>query len=140
MTLSYVGVSVATALLIELLGLAIFYFVILRLPFMEQNTLNSAQHIARIYALEAAVKANGGNLDPRSTFQPGQPSSLVLPGADSTESVPYTATRSSSPQTIPIPPLIAPNRQVFASSYPAFYPASTPAVRFLPDHAHHIHR
>ncbi|MFL5624129.1 MAG: hypothetical protein ACJ788_00860, partial [Ktedonobacteraceae bacterium] len=80
MTLSYVGVSVATALLIELLGLAIFYFVILRLPFMEQNTLNTAQHIARMYALEAAVRANGGNLDPRSTFQPGQPSSLALPG------------------------------------------------------------
>ena len=97
MTLSYVGVSVATALLVELLVLAIYFFVILRLPFMEQNTLNTAQHIARIYALEAAVRANGVNLDPRSTFQPGAPSSLVLPGADSTESVPYTATRSSSP-------------------------------------------
>ena len=135
MTLSYVGVSVATALLIELLVLAIFFFVILRLPFMEQNTLNTAQHIARIYALEAAVRANGVNLDPRSTFQPGQPSSLVLPGADSTESVPYTAARSSSPQTVPIALLIAPNGQVLASSFPALYPASTGVDRLLPEQA-----
>ncbi|HEV2583014.1 MAG TPA: SpoIIE family protein phosphatase [Ktedonobacteraceae bacterium] len=135
MTISYVAVSVATALLLELLLLAIFFFVILRLPFVDPNTLKAAQQIARSYALEAAVQANGGHLDPRSTFQPGQPSSLVLPGADSTESVPYTATRSSSPQTTAFALLIAPNGQVLASSYPALYPALTPAARLLPDQA-----
>jgi serine phosphatase RsbU (regulator of sigma subunit) len=135
MTLSYVGVSVATALLLELLLIAIFLFVILRLPFVDQNTQNDAQHIASVYALEAAIQANGGNLNPRSTFQPGQPSSLVLQRTDSTTSISYTATRPSSPQTIAFALLIAPNGQVLASSYPALYPASTSITRLLPDQA-----
>src|SRR5437588_12566552 len=54
LTLSYVGVSVDIALLIELLCFAIFYFVILRLPFMEHTTMNTVQHLGRIYELEAA--------------------------------------------------------------------------------------
>jgi len=132
MTISYVAVSVATALLLELLLIAVFFFVILRLPVIDSNTLKAAQQIAYTYALEAAVQANGGNLDPRSTFQPGQPSSLVFPGADPTESVPYIATRSSSLQTDVFVLLIAPDGQVLASSYPALYPASTPAAHLLP--------
>jgi len=135
MTLSYVGVSVATALLLELLLIAIFLFVILRLPFVDQNTQNDAQHIARVYALEAAVQANGGNLNPRSTFQPSQPSSLVLQRIDSTTGISYTATRPSSPQSVAFALLIAPNGQVLASSYPVLYPPSTPASRLLPDQA-----
>lgn len=135
MAISYVGVSVATALLLELVFIVIFFFVILRLPYVDSNTVDNAQRIARVYALEAAVQAKGGNLDTHSTFQPGRPSSLVLPGAGSKESVPYTATRSSSPQTTAFALLIAPNGQVLASSYPALYPASTLDARLLPDQA-----
>jgi serine phosphatase RsbU (regulator of sigma subunit) len=135
MTLSYMGVSVATALLLELLIIAIFLFVILRLPVVDPNTQNDAQHIAHVYALEAAVQANGGNLNPRSTFQPGQPSSLVLQATDSPTSIPYTTRRLSSSQTVAFALLIAPNDEVLASSYPALYPTSTLITRLLPDQA-----
>jgi serine phosphatase RsbU (regulator of sigma subunit) len=133
MTLSYVGVSVATALLLELLLIAIFFFVILHLPFVDQNTMNDAQHMARVYALEAAVQANGGDLNPHSTFQPGQPSSLVLQKIDAATSVPYTTTRPASSQAIALALLITPNGEILASSYPALYPASKGTARLLPD-------
>ena len=93
MTTSYVVVSVASALLVELLIAGIFLLVSTRLPFVEQAILNDTDHAAHIYALEAAVQANGDTLNPRSTFQPGQPASLVLTGADSSQSVPYTVAR-----------------------------------------------
>ncbi|HJT58877.1 MAG TPA: hypothetical protein VJ761_20375, partial [Ktedonobacteraceae bacterium] len=135
MMLSYVGVSVATALLLELLLILLFFLVILRLPFVDQNTTNDAQHISRVYALEAAVQANGGVLNPQSTFQPGQPFSLVLQTTDSPTSIPYTTTRPSSSQEIAFALLIAPNGQVLASSYPALYPTSMDAAHLLPAQA-----
>ncbi len=131
MTLSYVGVSIVTALLLELLLVMIFIFVVARLPFVDQTTLDTAKRTAQFYALKASIQAGRAALDPHSTFQPGQFSSLDLPGEDSSEVVPYTNTRSSTPQKFAL--LIAPNGQVFASSYPAQYPVSTPAARLLPD-------
>src|ERR1051326_974172 len=98
MTLSYVGVSIVTALLLEFLLLMIFIFVIARLPFVDQSVLNEATHTAQFYALEASVQAGGGTaLNPHSTFQSGQTSSLAIPGEDTSEVVPYTNTRSSTP-------------------------------------------
>jgi serine phosphatase RsbU (regulator of sigma subunit) len=131
MTTSYVVVSVASALLLELLIVGIWFLVISRFPMVEQGALMTAQHTAQIYALQAAVKANGDALNLRSTFQPDQPTSLVLPGADSSETVPYTAARSSSSQPPEFALLIAPNRQIVASSYPALYPPSASAASLL---------
>jgi serine phosphatase RsbU (regulator of sigma subunit) len=135
MTTSYVAVSVASALLLELLVVGIWFLVISRLPIAEQNTRNAAERTARIYALQAAVQANGDALNPRSTFQPGQLTSLILPGADSSETVPYTTARSSSSQAPEFALLIAPNGQIVASSYPALYPPSTSAASLLPGQA-----
>lgn len=137
MTMSFVGVSVVTALLIELLLALIFFIVIANLPFVDQSTLNTAKLTAQTYALEAAVQAGGtATLDPHSTFQPGQPTSLVLPGEDPTEVVPYiTTTSPSSSPTSPtgeIALLIAPNSQILASSYPQLYPVSSPVSQVLP--------
>src|SRR5437868_9626098 len=67
MTFSYVGVSVVTALLIELLIILIFLVVIARLPIVDQSTVDAANNTAEVYALEAAVQAGGGALDPHST-------------------------------------------------------------------------
>src|SRR6266704_3410076 len=135
MTFSYVAVSVGSALLLELLIVGIWFFVISRFPVVDQGTRIATEHTAQIYALEAAVQANGDTLNPRSTFQPGQPSSLVLPGADSSETVPYTAARSSSSQAPEFALLIAPNGQIVASSYPALYPPSASATSLLSDQA-----
>jgi len=132
MTTSYVVVSVASALLLELLIVGIWFLVISRLPVVEQGARMAAEHTAQIYALQAAVQANGDALNPRSTFQLGQPASLVLPGADSSETVPYTAASSSSSQAPEFALLIAPNGQIVASSYPALYPLSASAASLLP--------
>ncbi len=131
MTTSYVVVSVASALLLELLVVGIWFLVISRLPVVDQGTLNAAEHTAQIYALQAAVQANGDTLNPRSTFRPGQPTSLVLPGADSSETVPYTTASPSSSQAPEFALLIAPKGQVVASSYPALYPPSASAFSLL---------
>ena len=69
MTISYVGVSVVSALLVELLLALLFFLIILRLPYVDQNAMNAANHVAQVYALEAAVQAGGNALDPRTTFQ-----------------------------------------------------------------------
>ncbi|HKV57069.1 MAG TPA: hypothetical protein VJO32_02270, partial [Ktedonobacteraceae bacterium] len=43
MTISYVVVSVVSALLVELLLASLFFLVILRLPFVDSATLSSAK-------------------------------------------------------------------------------------------------
>lgn len=125
MTISYVGVSVVSALLVELLLALIFLLVLLRLPFVDQDVIDSANYAAQNYALEAAVQAGGTALDPRTTFQPGQLSSLILPAGD----------KNLDPKTIALALLIAPNGQVLASSVPAKYPLSALATQLLPTQA-----
>ncbi len=114
MTMSYVIVSVATALLLELLLILLFVLVIARLPFVDQNALTTASSSAQFYALEAAVQAGGGPLDPHTTFQAGQPSSLAPPP------------EASNSQMVEFELLVAPNGQVLASSDLKHYPTSAP--------------
>ena len=121
MTISYVVVSVVSALLVELLLAMIFFFVILRLPFVDQSTMDSANNAAQFYALEAAVQANGNTLNPASTFQQGQPYSLTLPPAVTT----------NNPKTGIIALLIAPNGQVLASSDTSRFPIASQAAHLL---------
>src|ERR1700730_13748347 len=128
MTISYVGVSVVSALLVELLLALIFFFVLLRLPFVDQNMIDSADYAARNYALEAAVQAGGTALDPRTTFQPGQLASLILPAGD----------KNLDPKTIAVALLIAPNGRVVASSDPVHYPLAISAAHLLPGQAQMI--
>ena len=125
MTISYVIVSVVSALLVEVILALIFFFVILRLPFIDQGTLDSASGAAQYYALEAALQSDGNALNPASTFQPGQPDSLTLPPAIST----------NNPKSGMFALLIAPNGQVIASSDSVHYPVATQAVRLLPGQA-----
>jgi len=122
MTMSYVGVSVATALLVELLLILIFVFIIAHLPFVDQNTMTAARDAAQVYALEAAVQGNGTALDPHSTFQPGHPSSLVAP-----------VEASSNSQPIAFVLLVAPGGKVLASSDPLHYPISMPIAHDFSD-------
>lgn len=129
MTASYVVVSVVTALLVELLLIVIFVLVILRLPFVDQSTQDTAGQTAQVYALQAAVQANGNALNPRSTFQSGQPFSLIPPGR--------TNSNSSPAPTPELALLITPDGRVLASSNLARYPTSTPitSLHLLPDQA-----
>src|SRR5712692_235942 len=114
MTISYLGVTVVIALLLELLVCIIAYLVLTRSPLLNDVILNTAKQTAQVYAFKAASQAIGPALDPRSTFQPGQPSSLALPGDDSskkipyfTDGVPYTDPHSSHSQVVEFALLIA---------------------------------
>lgn len=136
MTISYLGVAVFTALLLELLFGVVIVGALTRSPLVDNISLFIAKRPAEVYALEAAVQAGEGTLDPHATFQPGQPSSLTLreDPLDPFGSVPYIDIHSSPPQKgelIEFALLIAPNRQVLASSYPARYPVSTSIAHIL---------
>lgn len=125
MTVSYVVVSVVIALLLELIVVAVFFIVIERLPFVDQNTMDAATSTAQTYALEASVQGGGTALDPHSTFQPGQPGSLSTPGGST----------STPSQVVAFALLIAPNGQVLASTNPSRFPARTAVARLLPQQA-----
>src|SRR5260370_17756212 len=125
MTISYVVVSVVSALLVELLLASIFFLIILRSPFVEQNTIDTANLTAQYYALEAAAIGGGTTLDPHTTFQLGQPFSLTLPAGD----------KSIDPKSIVFALVIAPGGQVLASSKPTLYPVSSSATQKLPGQA-----
>jgi serine phosphatase RsbU (regulator of sigma subunit) len=131
MTISYVVVSVVSALLVEVLLASLFFLVIARLPFVDQSTMDTAQGAAQYYALEAAVQANGTALNPASTFQPGQPDSLTLPPAFATNQTNHSSTGMFAL-------LIAPNGQVIASSDSVHYPVTAQAVQLLPGQAQMI--
>jgi len=133
MTTSYVGVSVVTALLIELV-LFVIFFVVLS-PLIDQNVQEIVRQTAQGYALEAADQGGGVALNPRSTFQPGQPFSLVLPGGDVSQQTPSIGAPSYDPQLAEFALLLTPNGQVLASSAPARYPVSTSAAHLLPKQA-----
>ena len=140
MTISFLGVTVVIVLLLEfLIGLAIS--LILTSPLVDDVVSNTARQTAHAYALEAAVNAGGTTLDPHSTFQPGSPSSIALPGDDSSQRIPLISDGVSyipgpaSSQAVAFALLIAPNGRVLASSYPARYPISTPVAHLLPQQA-----
>ena len=122
MTISYVVVSVTIALLVELLLVGIFFFVILKLPFVDQNTQDATEQTAQFYALEAALQANGDTLNPFTTFQPSQTFSLVAP-----------TNANSQPLQFQIKLLIAPNGKIVASSNQTQFPPSTSVTSLLPN-------
>jgi len=124
MTMSFVMVSVATALFLELLLILLFVFVISRQPFVDTNIDEIANSDAQVYALEASVQAAGGALDPRTTFQAGQPTSLATPNI---------VVSNSNSQSIDFALLISRGGQVLASSDPEHHPVSQPVPRALFD-------
>lgn len=125
MTLSFVTVSVATALFLELLLFLLFVFVIARLPFVDTGIIEVANSDAQVYALEASVQAAGGALDPRTTFSAGQPTSLASPNE--------VVSNSNNNQSIAFALLVSPQDQVLASSDPAHHPVSQAVSRVLPN-------
>src|SRR6266516_2664635 len=139
MTISYLGVMVVIVLLLEFV-ITLVISLLLTSP-LDYVVSNTAKQTAHAYALEAAVYAGGTTLDPHSTFQPGSPSSIALPGDDSSSRIPLISdgvsyiSHSASSQAEAFALLIAPNGRVLASSYPARYPISTPVAHLLPRQA-----
>ncbi len=139
MTLSFVVVTVATMLLLELMFI-VGFFVISSLatvsPFLKEYSLNAAKQNAQLYALEAAGLAKGNAFDPGITFQPGQPASIILSAQDHSGAPSYIdphANSQSSSQGDVFVLLITPDSHVLASSYPARYPVSVSVDQVLPN-------
>ncbi|MBA2677996.1 MAG: HAMP domain-containing protein [Ktedonobacteraceae bacterium] len=124
MTISYVGVTVVSVLLLEMLVLTIllfFAFSSLSAPIIDTGVKQEAVQ----YALEASRLAQGETLNPQSTFQPHQAGSLVIRGngfEPATHNIQYTSQRYPDTQQEAFALLISPNGQIVASSYPARYP------------------
>ncbi|MDQ2714517.1 MAG: sensor histidine kinase [Chloroflexota bacterium] len=142
MTASYVWVTVLFVLVLELLVFTLIALVVN--PFFAENVLKqSTGQQAQVYALVAAVQGKGSALDPHTTFQPGQPGTLVLPGTNSRQdipAIPYINTRYPTTQAVTFALLIEPSGQILASSYPDRYPIEVPASTVVPGSTHLINQ
>jgi NarL family two-component system sensor histidine kinase LiaS len=138
MAASYALTTLLAALLLEILVGTTIWALLTYGPLTEDGVIASARQAAELYALTAAVQAPGATLDPQTTFEPGQPSSIALPKDGNTNSVPYITSRSLNASTTAFALLIAPDGHVLASSYPARYPALMPIAQLLPSEAHLI--
>lgn len=133
MTLSYVWVTAILVCVLEILamiGLSLILFLLIT-PFVY--TLEAKQ-VAQRYALVASLQAKTTGLDPRSTFQAGQPGTLILPGQAASPdavSVPYSAAQMPDTRLLAVALLIAPDGSILASSYPRRYPLHVPASSLL---------
>jgi serine phosphatase RsbU (regulator of sigma subunit) len=137
MTVSYALTTVAAVLLLEILVGTAVWAVLTFSPLAGFWTTPGARQTAKLYALTASAQAGGAALDPHTTFEPGQPSSIALSQGDfsnggNIQIIQYNNTRSPNAQDAAFALLIAPDGRVLASSYPARYPASTPIARLLP--------
>jgi HAMP domain-containing protein len=142
MTFSYVWVTALFVLLLEILGS--FLFILLLNSNLETDELALAQRVGVQYAYAASLQSDGLVLNPRSTFLPGQPYSLVppgghVPGENVRQSVdlvnltiPYITERNPAQPPLAIALLIGPGGRVVASSDPARYPANTLFSLLLP--------
>ena len=140
MAISYVAVTLVIVLLLESLVVAVVYYVATRSPLPGYWAMQSAGHAAQVYALQAALLADGATLNPNTTFEPGQAVSLRLSEEDGPPhlswfnlNVPYVEPGAAAPNRPAVALLIGPNEQVLASSYPDLYPSSNEAEEMLPE-------
>jgi two-component system, NarL family, sensor histidine kinase LiaS len=142
MTFSYVWVTALFVLLLEILAVALYLFLINIQA--ETSNLALAQRVCVQYAYAASVQSNGLVLNPRTTFQPGQPYSLIplgtrTPGENarlnfdlSNYTIPYIAENNPAQPPPAIGLVIAPNGRIVASSFPAHYPTNMLFTQLLP--------
>jgi hypothetical protein len=142
MTFSYVWVIALFVLLLEILAVVLYLF----LFNIQAETANLAlaQRVSVQYAYAASVQSNGLVLNPRTTFRPNQPYSLMpletrAPGENarmtfdlSNYTIPYVAESNPAQPTPAIGLVIAPNGRIVASSYPAQYPTNMLFTQLLP--------
>ena len=139
MGISYVIVTLVIVLMLEGLVLTVAFLVFTRSPFLAYLTLQSADQAAQIYALQAALQADGEELNPDTTFEPGQAASLS-PGQEGGPpqfsymhlTIPYIDPGASAPNRPAFALLIGPDERVVASSYADRVPVSTNVAQALP--------
>ncbi len=140
MTVSYALTTVAAVLVLEILFFTTIWAVLTFSPLADYGSLSGATQAAKVYALAAAAQAGGAALDPRTTLEPGQPSSIALSKDlfSGQGNIQYNPSRSPDMQNAAFALLITPGGSVLASSYPARYPVKTPVAQLLPKRSHLI--
>jgi serine phosphatase RsbU (regulator of sigma subunit) len=134
MTVSYALTTVAAVLVIEILAGATVWTLLTRGQVADSGMVAGARQIAKVYALAAAAQAGGPALDPRTTFEPGQPSSIAL-GTEyfpSSNGLQYRDARSLGATGAAFALLVAPDGRVVASTDPGRYPSSASAAQLFP--------
>ncbi len=151
-TITYALTTVAAVLVVEIILAAIVWLGLTSGPLVQQWTIAAASQTARQYALAAAAKSGGQALDPGTTFEPGQPGSIVLfgVGTDASAATGFSGGRGPQPAQIPVfdsqaPPanspfamLVRPDGRVLASTMPARYPSGALAADLLPAYSQPI--
>src|SRR5579884_2318459 len=139
-TISYALTTIGVVLLIEMLFMTTLIMALLYTPLANSETIAEARPTVKLYALEAAVQAQGSTLNPQTTFAPGHPFSIELTDNDTSNHllVTYVSQRLPSSQLVAFALLITPDGRVLASSYPARYPVAAPVVQLLPDRSQMI--
>ena len=139
MMFSYVLVTIAAMFLLEIL-IGTLLSSLIGVLYSDVVFPQFAGQVAQQYAFAAALQASSTDLNPQSTFLPGQPDSLqpfpdegnvLFPKASPTQ-IPYISTRLSDTQAVEFGLLIAPDGSVLASSYPRHYPNQAPISTLLP--------
>ena len=140
-TISYALTTLVAVLFIEILVGTILFTLLKFSPLADSDSIAGARQTAKLYALAAAAEAGGTVLDPHTTFESGQPSSIALSNeyfSSIAGDIQYINTRSSDTQNTAFALLITPDGHVLASSYPARYPVSTLVAQLLPSRSHLI--
>jgi serine phosphatase RsbU (regulator of sigma subunit) len=141
MAASYVIVSLVIVLgLVSLISVFAVY-TLTRTPLLAYLVLAIADRTTQTYALQAGILAEGPELNPETTFEPGQPTSLGLFEEEAAAQelsilnfeVPFIEPGSSEPQWPAFALLIAPEERVISSSYPDAYPTSMNIAQELND-------
>ncbi len=135
MTISYVWVTVVSLLVLTGVTIVFVALVITEgvLPAEANDALKPlVVHQAQVYALEAALQANGSTLNPQTTFQPGQPGTLLPPHGSDSSDILSVNTHASATSLSAFALLIAPTAQIVASSSPGQYPINASVSILLP--------
>src|SRR5262249_5136563 len=141
MTISYTLVTLVAVLLIELLVGTVIYLSLHFGGLADDEFMTAARGTAELYAFEAAIQAEDGTLNPRTTFEPDKPFSIALSdkaSANHPMQVSFLPENPSDPQSVTFALLILPEGRVLASSYPARYAPMSIAAQLLPDNAQAI--
>lgn len=129
MTLSYVFVTVGTVfsfLLLVVLASGALSAFFPASDALSGDFFTSIQRQAHTYASIAALQAQGGALDPATSFIPDHVHSIAVAPQDNQAHevfAPYITTNTPNPTSVTIALLIAPDGRLVASSYPARYPS-----------------
>lgn len=124
LTFSYIGITVASFLLLEVL-LAITSVIFNHLIYQPFMVMPAAKQAAQHYAQGIARQLEGKGLDPHLTFEPGQPTSIDMTDLELSSFYQIKLTRRKPPlERVHFALVMQPNGRILASTIPAYYPPS----------------